>query len=424
MRRVLLVAYYFPPVAGIGSIRAAGFARYLSEFGWEPTVLAPARTPQPLDPSIEFDPRAVVRTGSFDPVRLARRLGLSGDGAGGPTPSGDVNGRRTVAARIRAALLGFAAYPDAQIGWYPGAVLAGERALSASGFDAIFSSAFPMTSHLIARTLARRHAVPWVAEYRDPWSADRPQEFHGAHALRLEAAIARQADALVMPSPTWASHFGEVWGRHVEVIPNGWDEQLPAQPAPERTTITYVGTYYPGRQRLAPIWDAVARLRDARPQERMCVRFVGALPAGGRSELAAAGIEDLVEETGLVPHPEALRQTAASSILIASGDTRGDVLARGTIPAKLFEYLATDRPIVYLGDPTHDAARMLAEHPGCHVLDGADPAAIDRALIAALAVEAVHERDPAGLSRRSRARALAPVLAATLEPASATRSSS
>ena len=52
MRQVLIVAYYFPPIGGIGSIRAASFAKFLREFGWEATVLAPADTPHPADRSV------------------------------------------------------------------------------------------------------------------------------------------------------------------------------------------------------------------------------------------------------------------------------------------------------------------------------------------------------------------------------------
>src|SRR5437660_10228195 len=74
MRQVLIVAYYFPPIGGIASIRAASFAKYLPEFGWEPTVLAPADTPHPPDPSLDVGGQVTVtRTRSLEVSRLGRR---------------------------------------------------------------------------------------------------------------------------------------------------------------------------------------------------------------------------------------------------------------------------------------------------------------------------------------------------------------
>ncbi|HEY6671819.1 MAG TPA: hypothetical protein VIZ91_04875 [Solirubrobacterales bacterium] len=109
MRRVLIVAYYFPPIGGIGSIRLASFARDLPTFGWQPTVIAPRRTPHPggaeLDPGIE-----VVRSTSTEAGRYLARL----------SP-------RLV-------------YPDPQFGWYPGAVRAGRALLGRQPFGTIFSS--------------------------------------------------------------------------------------------------------------------------------------------------------------------------------------------------------------------------------------------------------------------------------------------
>src|SRR5437868_12319387 len=80
-RRVLVVAYYFPPIGGIGSIRMAGFVNELPTLGWEPTVIAPARTPHPVDPTLFVEARRVVRTHSIEPSRLKRVVPGAGDGA-------------------------------------------------------------------------------------------------------------------------------------------------------------------------------------------------------------------------------------------------------------------------------------------------------------------------------------------------------
>ena len=96
-------------------------------------------------------------------------------------------------------------------------------------------------------------------------------------------------------------------------------------------------------------------------------------------------------------------------MLIASGDVRTDVVARGWVPAKLFEYLATPMPILYLGSPADDAALMLARYPGCLVVERDDREALDAALAEGLAGSR-YDRDVSDLSRHARARMLAVAL--------------
>src|SRR3954454_6208436 len=118
MRRILVVAYYFPPIGGIGSIRLARFAEHLPEFGWNATVLAPQATPHPTDPRLRYPEEHVVRSRSLELSRLKGlipRVGRSDDAD---------DGRARVAARTAGRQL----YPDPQIGWFPGAIVAGRRA--------------------------------------------------------------------------------------------------------------------------------------------------------------------------------------------------------------------------------------------------------------------------------------------------------
>jgi hypothetical protein len=402
MRRVLIVAYYFPPIGGIGSIRMARFAEHLPEFGWDPVVLAPRDTPHALDKQLRYSAGQVVRSRSIELSRLGNAL---------PRRSGPVGASRSTISRdeLRSRALRWV-FPDAQIGWYPGAVLTGLGLLRQRHFDAVYSSSYPMTAHLVARTLTRRSQRPWVAEFRDPWSPSLP--VHSPYrrwAAHFERTLAGHASALVMPTPTWASHFGQMWGRDISVIPNGFDAPTQSASPPDRPTLTYLGTYYPGRQNLAPLWDAVARRlnRPSGPPPR--VRFIGELPTAGRVELRAAGLEGLIEETGVISHHHATQLLTRSSMLIASGDVRTDEVARGWVPAKLFEYLATPMPILYLGSPADDAALMLARYPGCLVVERDDREALDAALAEGLAGSR-YDRDVSDLSRHARARMLAVAL--------------
>ncbi len=196
MRRVLMVNYYFPPLGGIGSLRALKFATYLPEFGWEPTVLAPRDGAYYRDPSLAFPEERVVRTRSLELSRLGKRALAAGGTDTEPALVGPFLGR------AREMVRRWIYRPDAQVGWYPFAVFAGRRTLRARRFDAIVSSSFPITAHLVARRLHRSAGLPWVAEFRDPWTdlldtrdprrrRDKP----------LERALVAEADVVVVPSP-------------------------------------------------------------------------------------------------------------------------------------------------------------------------------------------------------------------------------
>ena len=181
MRRALIVAYYFPPLGGIGSLRVSGFATHLREYGWEPTVLAPRDGAYYRDPQISFPEHDVIRTPSIEFSRVGKRVLRAG---GTDVVAADVGGARAAVRRgARAALY----FPDAQIGWYAPALITARRALRERRFDAVFSSSFPITAHLVARRLHRWLKIPWIAEFRDPWSAMLARQGRSsARAARLE----------------------------------------------------------------------------------------------------------------------------------------------------------------------------------------------------------------------------------------------
>ena len=414
VRRVLIVAYYFPPVGGIGSIRLAGFASHLPQFGWEPTVLAPESTPHQPDPSIRFAESRVVRARSIEPALMLRGRGRGGAAApAAVAPAAGSNGSaQTSRSSLRSAIVSMA-FPDAQIGWYPAAVAAARRLVDEEPFDAVFSSSYPVTAHVIARAVARRAGLPWVAEFRDPWSERFPTAAHRFAARRLERNIVRTADAVIVPSRAFAEHYGARWGVEVDGIPNGHDlDPSFADPhggpgAGAEPIVAHVGTYYPGRQSLTTVWEAVAGLGES--GRKVTIRWVGELSAQARDELAAYGLLPWVQVTGLVAHDEALALLRSSTMLIASGELDRGPLGAGTTAAKLFEYLASGLPILYVCNPEADAAATLGAHPGCYVVQFGDADSARRALEAGMKGER-HRREVEAYSRTARTGDLATVL--------------
>jgi glycosyltransferase involved in cell wall biosynthesis len=404
VRQALIVAYFFPPIGGIGSIRAAAFAKYLPEFGWEATVLAPADTPHAPDPSFDVTQVPVVRTRSLELSRLGRRP--AADRGGAATAATHQRAVRSVPSRRLRQVVKKVVFPDPQIGWYPAAVAGGRRLLRDRPFDLVFSSAFPITSHLVARTLKRRSSLPWVAEFRDPWSDDPDFRAVARPALALERSIAAEADAVVLPNQTFAEYYATRWGVEAAVIGHGSDAAFQgAASRPDPPVLAHVGSYYPGRQSFETLWLALAEMRrrgDALPR----LQWVGALPDEARAELERHGLVDILEPMGFVSHPEALSLMSGASALLACDFADSGPLSLGTTPAKLYEYLAAGVPIIYVGHPQGEAARMLRRYDRCHTVPFGDVAAATRAVRTAVGEE-VHQRDVAGLSRRARTEELA-----------------
>jgi glycosyltransferase involved in cell wall biosynthesis len=405
MRRVLMVAYYFPPLGGIGSLRAVKFATYLPEFGWEPTVLAPRDGAYYRDPSLTFPEERVIRTSSFEVSRLGKRA----VGAGGTDTEAAAVG--PTLGQVRRFVRRWIYHPDAQVGWYPFAVAAGRRALRDVRFDAIFSSSFPITAHLVARRLHRDHGVPWVAEFRDPWADVPPDAKSGDRRDRLERALLRDADAVVTVSPSWRDRFLEKGPRRVEIVTNGFDAaDLPAASPSDDYVVTHLGSFYPRMQDLSAVWEALKKIRAQEPGLRLRVRFVGEIAVEVRDEIAAYGLSDVLEVTGFLSHRAALAATMASSLLVAAGFRREDPLYEGWIPAKLFEYLGTGLPIVYMGAASTDAARLLAEQAACRVIAPGDVESVLAAFLEFRRQGRIH-RDLAPYARRALAGQLGEIFA-------------
>lgn len=373
------------------------FATFLPENGWRVTVLAPANGSYYRDPELSFPEERVLRSGSLELSRIGKRALRAGGSDTRPArPRGLRRGMQIAARRL-------AYFPDGQIGWYWSAVGAGRAAMRVYSFDVIFSSAFPVTAHLIARRLHRDSGIPWVAEYRDPFSEAVIGAVNRRRAVALERSIAKQAAGLVNVSPSWARTNAARWGRPVTVITNGYDDVLRAHPPTDEFVLTYLGSVHPQWQYLRGLWQAIRNLADAAQPgvDRVC--FIGEPQAEIREELDAFGLTPRVEITGLLPHGEALHRLrdAGALLLVGPRDARPEL--RGWIPGKTFEYLASDLPIIFVGHRGGDAAHLVEQHPGCYVVDSHDVDGLMAALVDCRGkrfVRDVSDFGPLGLTAR------------------------
>ena len=390
--RLLLVTYYYPPSGGSGVQRPLKMSRYLPAFGWDVTVLTVdpgyAAYPDP-DPSMLADIPAEVtveRTRAWDPYSAyARLLGAKKSdlvGVAGLNPSNlstaEASGpKQRLAAWLRANVF----LPDARVGWVPFALRRARQLHADHPFDAVVTTAPPMSLHLVGLAFARATGVPWVADFRDPWTdrydLQRLPRSRAALALdrAMERAVLRRASRVVTVSPALARSLEVRRGRAVDVIPNGFDEadfsgDAPAA-APDSTpgvfTLAFVGNLSEHYD-LSALWTAFARFASAdgaspgdRPSLRL--RIVGNLAPMLRAGLDAHGLSGCLDAVPYVPHAAAVAEMRrADALLLPIPRAEG---AEGILTGKLFEYLAAGRPIVGIGPVDGDAAQIVRDtHAG------------------------------------------------------------
>jgi glycosyltransferase involved in cell wall biosynthesis len=395
-KRVLFVAYQFPPVGGAGVQRTAKFVKHLPPCGWLPSVLTVANPSVPL-----FDESLAAEVPGGTLIRRARTLepgyalksSLSAKGDGGRRGMGRL--LRGTLRRLGSALL----QPDPQILWLPAAVREGMRLLEEVPHAAIVATGPPFSGLLVGAALSRRTGLPLILDYRDEWGLSnaysenkRPGFLSRFIQRRMQRWAVRSAKALLATTRTSATALETVCAEaggsaRVGWIYNGYDpEDFPAAaPAPRSAEgvyrLAYVGTLW-NLTSVEPLVEAVRDLARRRPD------------LAGRLELVFAGRRTGAQEeilgrlNGLpcrvVTHPY-LNHRAATE-LTRSADGLCVLLsavpgADRVVPAKVFECMAARRPVVAIA-PRGEVWDLLQHYPAGHLFEPGDVGAISACLAA------------------------------------------
>ncbi|MGB6962242.1 MAG: glycosyltransferase [Candidatus Acidiferrum sp.] len=405
MKKILIIAYHFPPLAGSsGYLRSLKFCRYLPENGWQPTVLT-------------VHPRAYDRTDSAQLAEIPATVNVRRAFA--------LDTQRHLSFRGRYSRL--MALPDRWVSWCLGAVPAGLQLLRRQKCDVILST-FPIASAILVGWLLHRlTGKPWIVDFRDSMTEpDYPRDRPTWKVYRwLEKVAVRDATRLIFTASSavrmYLDRYPNLSPTRCSLIMNGYDEEdfrgLVVRPAvPNRPLrLVHMGLLYPIERDPKPFFRAVAQLRKdgILDVSRMRIELrASGFESNYEPMIRAEGLENLVHLLPSLPYREALQNTADADGLLLFQAACCD----HQIPAKLFEYLRIAKPILALTSHAGDTAAILKQTGGATIVDSADWQAIYRALPEFLnAVEArSHSRpDPSVVqqfSRKAQARALASLL--------------
>lgn len=369
MKRVLIITYYWPPSGGSGVQRWVKFSKYLPSKGWQPVIYTPANPEVPsVDRSLEGDipPEAeVVKR----PIREVYKLYRNVSGKSGKNEVNPINGqKKSFRQNLMMFLRGNLFIPDPRVGWVRPSVKYLSEYLKKHPVDAIVSTGPPHSMHLIARKLAKDTGLPWIADFRDPWT--KLFYFKHLHLLpcsrrkheRLEQSVLDQCSAVVSVSPFVQDDFKAMTGTPVELITNGYDpedyEDVDIQDG--FFNVTHTGLFASDGNP-DTLWEVLAGkcAADAEFRKRLRIRLVGKTDREIIDSMKGAGLSDNIVDLGYQAHDKAVMEQVNASMLILP--LRKEPEYRATLPGKLFEYLASHRPILGIGQQDGAMAQIISD---------------------------------------------------------------
>ena len=372
MKKVLIITYYWPPGSGAGVQRWLKFSKYLPEYGWEPVILTidPDYASYPAtDNSLEKDiPEGVkvYRTRATDYFRILKRGKSIVPSAG--FAGGNDDGLKS---RIIRFIRGNFFIPDPRRGWNSYAFRKACEIIEQDGIKHVITTSPPHSSQLIGFDLKKKYpSIKWIADLRDPWiDIYYYQKFYHTFPARqfdkfLEKKILVSADRIITVGKSlkdlFSSKFPAIENK-IEVITNGFDDDdfpilIPI--TPEKFTISYIGTLsdaYP----VEGLAAALAGLKAAGMDFNL--KFIGTI-SKKQKDLLHAGGNNSIEFIQHVNHNEAIRyMMEATLLLLIIPDHHSN---KSILTGKIFEYLASGKPVLCIGPEDGDAAEILrmSEH--------------------------------------------------------------
>lgn len=380
MHDVLFIAYYFPPIGGAGVQRSVKFVRYLPESGYRPIVVT-----GPGSSEDRWTPKDAALTKEVPSDTTVYRTLV-------PQPAPDTRSKRRVNAWL--------GMPGSFAKWWvPSIIKVGEEALKRENPRIIFATMSPFESAIAAGTLSKRHAIPWVADLRDPWALDEMKVYTSRvhrwmDEKRMFSALS-SASAIVMNTPeateALVRRFPTLGNRIVTTITNGYDAEDFASELPARhdgkfriVHSGYLHTEMGMELRRKKIFhrflggaadgvDILTRshffllkaiegwiAEDPSVAGEIELVFVGATTQGDERITQDGKLQEIIRFTGYLPHDKSVEMIRTADLLFLPMHNLPPGRRSTIVPGKTYEYMATGKPIL-AAVPDGDAKEFLGK---------------------------------------------------------------
>lgn len=373
MKKVLIITYYWPPSGGGGVMRWLKMSKFLPELGWQPVIY----TPENPDPSVtdesllkEIHPEIVeLKTPIWEPYDFYRKLTGKKSGtkfkAGYISEASSGNWKSKLSVFVRGNFL----IPDPRKFWIKPSIKYLTKYLEGNDIDLIISTGPPHSMHMIALGLKRRFDIPWIADFRDPWT---DIDFYHKLKLtrwadkkhhRMEHEVLTKADHVVTVSPGCATDLEKLADRKIAVINNGYDPldyNFEKQNPDREFSITHFGAFNTDRNP-ATLWRVLSEISSTNVEFKklLCIRLIGQTDESVINDIKKNNLEENLVLIDHLPHREGLIELSKSQLLLLPLNDAPNV--KGILPGKMYEYLALHRPILAIGPTDADYAKILQE---------------------------------------------------------------
>lgn len=390
-----MIAYHFPPEGNAGAYRPLRFVRQLPKLGWIPSVVSaipsqyerndPALV-RMIPPEIE-----VIRVKAYDlwqafQASRSRRIQTHSSPShehpvGNKLPDGQQNSLRN---RLRELVRTAEAYwyhPDMAMPWIAPAVEATVKLCQRKHIDAIWATAGPVSSLVVAKQCSVKTGIPYILDFRDAWTLTynafeaRQPRWAKRRARHTMYKLLNGARAVIFRYEAeaecfWRAYSGALDSSKIHIIPNGFEPPIEEAvfPTGEKCTILYAGTL--PDYRYDTLFRSLISLKEVDPARatRLRLLFVGEGMESLKKEAAAVGLTDIVETMGPKSYEAIMKlQREAHALLVLGRKSRmkGYELFAA---AKLFGYLKAGRPIVGVL-PDDETKNVLRRVGACTVAD-------------------------------------------------------
>ena len=374
MKRVLIITYYWPPSGGAGVQRWLKFVKYLRSFNWEPIVFTVENGEFPV---LDFDlikeipdGLEVLKVPAWEPYKMYKFF--SGKNKNDGINSGFLSEKKgsgfieSLSKWIRGNLF----IPDARKFWIKPANQFLNHYLQNNAIDVIISSGPPHSTHLIGLSLKNKFQIPWLSDFRDPWTnidfykdlkltkiADQKHK-------KLENDVLVQSDIVLTIGKQLSKELKTLGAKRVEIIENGFDPQDflddTNHELDEKFSIAHIGSFTPSRNHLV-LWKALSHLVDEQEEfkSKLEIKLIGKVDYSVLQSIKDFGLDTYLKKIEYVSHSEVIKHQKTSKLLLLMVNNTPN--AKGIVTGKVFEYMASKRPILAIGPKDGDLGEILTQ---------------------------------------------------------------
>ena len=361
-KKVLIITYYWPPAGGPGVQRWLKLSNYLLENNVKPIIYTPSNPKYPsIDESLlkDVNPEIeVIKQPIFEPFgNLFSKIRKKG------IPK---KKDQSILDKFLIYLRGNLFIPDSRIFWVNSSVGFLSKYILENNIESIITTGPPHSLHLIGLKLKSILNITWYADFRDPWTkinyhkklklSLRSKKKH----LQLENKVLSSCDRIIVTSNKLLKEYNEITETPISLITNGFDYQKLQLELDKKFSITHIGRLLPERNPKI-LWNALKELCTINKnfKNNLKINFIGNVSENLRKEIKTNNLENSVVYHNYIKYNDTIPYLIKSQILllIESDDKESSY----AIPAKIFEYINSGRPIIAIGPKDSEIKQIIDE---------------------------------------------------------------